>query len=77
MAKVEVRLNTKEIGDWLRSSEMRDMLQQVAGDVAAKCGPGYETDTKQMATRYIASVWPETKEAARDNFMNDRLLKVL
>ena len=64
-------LNTKTVGDLLKSEEMRQALMSAASQVAATAGDGYKA--KIMSTRVV--VFPDTEEAAQDNYENNTLLK--
>ncbi len=77
MAKVEIELNYKGVGELLKSEEMKNYLAGCASDILARCGDGYETDTYNAGTRVIASVSTASAEAMRDNSKNNTLLKAL
>ena len=77
MGKVKVELNNKGIHELLKSQEVEDACQAEAQKIAARCGSGYATDTKDMPTRQIASVFTTTKEALKDNYDNNTLLKAM
>lgn len=77
MSNVKVRLSYSGIGSILRSQEMADHLKAEADSRAAGLGEGYQTDSKSMGTRQIASIFTATKEAAKDNLRNNSLLKAV
>lgn len=64
-------LNTKTVGELLKSEEMRQALMNAAQQVAATAGDGYKA--KIMSTRVV--VFPDTAQAAQDNLENNTLLK--
>lgn len=64
-------LNTKTVGELLKSEEMKQACMNAAQQVAETAGKGYRAVI--MSTRVI--VVPETEEAARDNLENNTLLK--
>lgn len=70
-------LNTSGVNKLMKSTEMQSLLTQKAKAVAAKCGPGYETDIYIGKTRANASIGPKTKKAKRDNHKNNTLLKAI
>lgn len=58
MAKVKVKLNTKGVGELLKSRDMEKVLQELA----QQHSQGWETDTKVMGTRVIASIYSEDRK---------------
>lgn len=70
-------LNSKGLNELMKSAEMQSILTQKAKAVAAKCGPGYETDIYVGKMRANASIGPKTKKAKRDNYKNNTLLKAI
>lgn len=73
--KYTVELNSSGVRDLLKSPEMEAYLKRIADDMKHDCGSGYETDTKQMGTRVIASVYTDTYEAMKRNYETNELLK--
>lgn len=70
-------LNTRGVGDLLKSAELQRVLGERAAEIAARAGTGYESDTKLMGTRVIASVYTADAETAREDAENDTLLKAV
>lgn len=68
--KVKIELNTKNIGALLKSEDTAKMLQKAAEQRAQ----GWETDTKKMSTRYIASIYTTDRDKAREEIDNHRLV---
>ena len=67
-----IKLDIKQgVGTLLKSQEMSNVLMDRATSYAGNAGSGFKA--KQMGTRVI--VVPETKEAEKDNFENNTLLK--
>lgn len=64
-------LNTKTVGELLKSEEIRQALMSAAEQVAETAGDGYRAVI--MSTRVI--VLPDTEKAAQDNLENNTLLK--
>ena len=77
MSKVKIELNDAGFIELLKSQEITDAVKEVADQVAARAGDGYATDVYQAGTRVIASVYPETEEAMKDNLENNTLLKAV
>lgn len=77
MQKVRIELSDSGIRALLKSKEMSDHCAKIAHDTAQRAGDGYTTDTKQMSTRVIASVFTDTNEAYYDNLENNTLLKAI
>ena len=76
--KILVKLNVAEIGAWLKSPEMMDMLRAQASEVQARAGEGYElSEYPEGRYRANVSVYAATKEAIQDNYDNNTLLKAL
>ena len=65
--RVKVKLNYKGVGQLLKSSEMQALLAQHAGQIAGRCGSGYETDG------FVA----QTRAARADNARSNTILKAL
>lgn len=74
---IKIELNSAGIGELLKSSEIGKVLHDCAEDVKKYCGESYETDTKIMPTRMIASVYTDDAEAIIDNLENNTLLKAV
>lgn len=77
MSKTRVELSYSGIGEILRSEEMAACVRGEAGRIFAALGDGYASDTYHAGTRVIASVFTETKDAAKDNSENNSLLKAV
>lgn len=70
-------LNTRGVGELLKSAELQRILGEKAEEIAARAGDGYASDTKLMGTRVIASVYTTDAETARNDAENDILLKAV
>lgn len=78
MAKiVKIKLNRAGVRRLLRSNEMKAICSEHAAEIAARCGEGYATDAVTMPTRAIATVYPKTAQARRDNHKNNTIEKAL
>ena len=74
---MKIELNSAGVRELLRSPEMESGLAELAAEIAAKAGSGYESDTKMMGTRVIASASAATEAAMKDNLANNTLLRAL
>lgn len=78
MAKVaKIKLNRAGVRQLLKSKEMQAICTEHAEEIAARCGAGYAVDSMQKETRAIATVYPQTAEARRDNYRNNTIEKAL
>lgn len=74
---VTVVLNSKGVQELLKSNEMQDILGRYGAQKAAQAGDGYASETHVFTKRAVCNVYPDTKEAAHDNYENNTLLKVI
>lgn len=77
MGNVKFELNTKGVGQLLKSDTMRAVLEDASSDIARRCGEGYLYDSKMMGTRVISSVYTDSFEAMKDNLDNNTILRNL
>lgn len=78
MAKIlRIKLKSAGVRQLLRSKEMQTICTEHAEEIAARCGAGYAVDSVQKETRAIATVYPQTAEARRDNYRNNTIEKAL
>lgn len=77
MGKVKVVLNGAGVRALLKSAEMEKCIADQANAIQGRCGSGYATDTKQMGTRVIASVYTDDSKAYKDNLDNNTLLRAM
>lgn len=75
MADVRIEVDYKAVGRLLKSEDVANALSKITSDIADRVGDEYQTDTKVMGTRVIASVYTEDKSALQDNLDNNTLLK--
>lgn len=73
--KVKVELNINGLRELMKSQEMQDHLQQAGEEIARSAGEGYGVRTHVADYTAITNVYPETKEAAKDNLENNTLLR--
>jgi hydroxymethylglutaryl-CoA reductase len=70
-------LNKDGVKELLQSQEMQDIIKQHASAKASQAGDGYAYSVKVGQNRAYANVYPDTKEAAKDNLVNNTLEKVI
>ena len=80
MAKeVEVELNLKGLRELFRSEGMQSFVDRAGSDIARKAsgmsGEDYTHRTHLADNTAICNVYPNSKEAAKDNYENNTLLK--
>ena len=74
--KVKIELNSAGVRELLHECG-RTVCKEKADSIAARCGAGYASDTKNAGTRTIAGVITDSVEAMKDNNNNNTLLKAL
>ena len=78
MAKdVEFKLNLLGLNDLLKSNEMQNALLEAGEMVAGMAGEGYAAEVHVANYIAISNVYPDTKEAAKENYKDNTLLKAL
>ena len=77
MSKVEIELNLPGINELMKSPEIVEALQEAGNAVAAQAGADYAATTHQARWIAVANVFPNSREAAHDNFKNNTLLKAV
>ena len=77
MSDVKIELNLPGINEMMKSEEIQAHLQKAGEMVAHAAGDGYTADTDVLNWVAITNVYPDTKEAAHDNFKNNSLLKAV
>lgn len=77
-AKPKVVLDRAGVHALLNCDEVAAKCSQIAREVAAKAGDGYEVAPPHKTGQRVAvNVYPATKEAAKDNYENNTLLRAL
>lgn len=74
MGKVDIQVVRNY---FLKSEEVGGYMEDLASNIAQRCGEGYESDVNLRETRYVASVFAKTREAGLDNYRNNTILKNL
>lgn len=74
---VKVVLNMAGLNEIMKSPEMQAHLQKAGERVAQKAGPGFEAHTHVADYTALCYVDPVTREAEKDNYENNTLLKAV
>ncbi len=77
MSRVKVKLNRAGVKELLQSSAMQQICREHAERIKARCGDGYEMDSRVGRNRVNAMVWAESPEAIRNNLKNNTIFKAL
>lgn len=77
MAKSKFKLNSKGVGQLLKSAEMQNVLSEHATAIRNRCGDGYEQEHFVAGSRAVATVKATSFKAKRDNMKNNTLLKAV
>ena len=77
MANVKVKMLDAGLRALLKSSEIRQCIEEHANRIAREAGNGYEANQFVGAKRAGAEVRAATREAYRDNLENNTLLKAV
>lgn len=77
MSSIVFKLDQQGVRDLLQGAEMQQILREYGNAKAQQAGDGYECDVHVYSKRAVANVFPNTAEAANDNYENNTLLKVI
>lgn len=77
MAKVKFELNRNGVHQLLTGTEMQNVLNDYAQNIASKLGAGYKTSSYVGVNRANASVYADSYKAQRENLKNNTILKSL
>lgn len=77
MNSVRFELNLAGLNEIMKSSEMQGQLAQAGQAVASAAGAGYASSVHVADYVAIANAYPDSSEAAIDNYENNTLLKAL
>lgn len=77
MNKTKFKLNSKGVQELLKSPQMQSILRARGEEIAAKAGAGYASDVHTFKKRAVAQVFPNSAEAAHDNYEHNTLLKAM
>ena len=74
---VAFKLNLQGLNELMKSAEMQAVLDEAGRAVANVAGDGYTTTGRTGQYIGFSNVYPEDKQAAKDNYENNTLLKAL
>lgn len=77
MSKTKIVLNSTGVRALLKSNEIANVCDEIASNVLARCGDGYERDSYIGKNRVNAMVYASTYQAKKDNLENNTLLKAV
>ena len=77
MGNVKFELNLEGLNELMKSAEMQSALLNAGQAVARNAGSDYAAEVHTANWIAISNVYPNSKEAAHDNFKNNTLLKAL
>lgn len=75
MANVKFELDLKGLNEVMKSSEMQSALMEAGQAVASAAGSDYVAEVHTASFVAISNVYPASKDAAKDNYENNTLLK--
>lgn len=75
--KVKFELNLAGLNELMKSSEMQGALESAGRAVANNAGTDYGVRVHQASYVAIANVYPDSKQAAAENYKENTLLKAL
>lgn len=74
---IKFELNSAGVQELLKSAGVQAAVSEAAAVKAAEAGKGYTYSSHVGARRCYANIYPNTKEAAHDNYENNTLEKVI
>ena len=77
MADVKFELNLQGLNELMKSPEMQTVLDAAGERVRAIAGDGYATSARTGHYIGFCNIYPDSKEAAKDNAANNTLIKAL
>ena len=69
----DFELNLPGLNELMKSSEMQAVLKDAGRSVVSAAGKDYATQTYVLNYVAVQNVWPDTREAALDNYRHDTL----
>ena len=75
--KIKVKLNMPGLNEIMKSPEMQSHLEAAGQAVANAAGEGYGVRVHVANFVAIANVYPDSKEAAKENYEANTLVKAL
>ena len=77
MSKVKIELNLPGLNELMKGSEIQSALQDAGNAVARAAGNDYACDVHVINWVAVANVYPDSQQAAHENFTNNSLLKAV
>lgn len=77
MANVKFELNLPGLNELMKSPEMESALDAAGAAVANAAGTDYGYRVHQASFVSICNVYPDSKEAAKENYEENTLLKAI
>lgn len=75
--KVKIVLNRSGVGQLLKGAEITSYLEDMANSKLSALGDGYDKSTYHGVNRVNVALEATTYKAAKDNYENNTLLKVM
>ena len=77
MGNTVIELNSKGIIELFKSPEVGEWLDEIGSAIASAAGPEYSYTTFNAGFEKLCNVYPNSKDAARDNIKNNSLVKAV
>lgn len=77
MGKVGIKLNLPGINAVMKGEGIQSVLKAAGDSVASSAGEGYAAEVRTINWIAVCNVYPDSKQAAKDNYKNNSLLKAL
>lgn len=77
MADVKFELNLKGLNELMKSSEMESALLEAGEAVASAAGADYGASVHQASFVAICNVYPNSEEAAKENYEQNTIEKAV
>ena len=77
MANVDVKLNLKGINELMKSPEILAACEEAGRAVAQAAGSEYGTSSGTINYIAYCNVYPDSKDAAKENFEENSILKAV
>lgn len=74
---VRFDFNVSGINEIMKSGAMQAHLESAGQAVASAAGSDYASSVHQATYTAIANVWPDSADAAKENYESNTLLKAL
>lgn len=75
--RVKFKLNLPGLNELMKSPEMQDALLEAGQAVAQSAGSDYAAEVHTASWIAISNVYPDSKQAAHENFKDNTLLKAI